>query len=125
MANKTNYTPETILNINFAPDGKGYNPLEVDQTLDAIIEDYKVFEKEIKTATDLNIKLDKDLKDLKDKVDKLEIENAKMKKSLAALPKDGINQDNYQLMRKVKAYERVLYKKGIDLKKALSDPDNC
>ena len=125
MADKINYTPETILNVKFTPDKKGYNPLEVDKTLDAIIADYKVFERLINEATDLNAKLNEELKNKSKKLNELEIENVKLKKSIQALPKDGITQDNYQLMRKVQAYERALFKKGINPQKALSDPDNC
>ena len=45
MENKIQLTKEIILNHQFTPNVKGYDPSEVDDFLDRIIEDYKTFEK--------------------------------------------------------------------------------
>ena len=126
MANKLNYDSKSLLNIKFSPDRKGYDSLEVDQTLDKVIQDYQTLNAAI---NDLSNKLEKQegkAKELKGEVDRLTFELASLQKKFDALKKvSNVNGDNYTLVNKVAAYERVLHRKGINLKKALSDPDNC
>ena len=123
---KVKHTSETLLNKKFTPAEKGYNPLEVDEVFDGIIEDYKVFEKELSELKSKCEKQDIDIEELKKELRKSEVEIAEVKKQYGAFPKDGgVSQDNIKLLRKISIYERALYKKGIDPKKLLSDPDNC
>lgn len=126
MAKKLNFTSETILNIKFSPKEKGYNPLQVDETFDAIIEDYKSFVENFSELKNVNEKQKTEIKNLKDELSRCEFDLATLKKQLEAMPKiNGVTDDNYMLLKKVNAYERALFKKGINPKKALSDPDNC
>lgn len=126
MEKKSNYSSESLLNFKFDPKEKGYDPLQVDQVFDKIIEDYETLNKEIQIITNDNEKHLQEVAKLKEKNEALEFELAKLKQQLNEYSKiKDINPDNYALLKKVNAYERVLYKKGIDLKKALSDPDNC
>lgn len=126
MATKVKHTSETLLNKKFTPAEKGYNPLEVDEVFDQIIEDYKMYEKALKEAEEKCDKQEKDIEELKKEVRKYEVEIAEIKKQYGAFPKSGnVSQDNVKLLRKIDIYERALYKKGIDPKKLLSDPDNC
>lgn len=126
MEKKLNFTPETILNIKFSPKEKGYDPLEVDKLFDSIIEDYKSFlgnEKELENA---NAKQLVEINNLKEELARKEFDVATLKKQLQSLPSaNGINEDNYKLLKKISAYERILHRKGINPEKALSDPDNC
>jgi|SRR5690625_1973294 len=46
MAN-TQLTPKQILEKDFKTSMRGYNPTEVDEFLDVVIQDYEVFNKEI------------------------------------------------------------------------------
>ena len=126
MAAKFNYDSKQILNIKFSPKEKGYDPLEVDQIFDNIIKDYESFTSELKEATIQNEKQKETIQELKEELDRATFELASLKKQFASLKKkSSINDDNYKLITKVAAYEKVLHRKGIDLKKALSDPDNC
>ena len=126
MANKLNYDSKTLLNFKFSPKEKGYDPLEVDQIFDNIISDYETLTSELKEAAIINDKQKETIDELKEELDKVNLELASLKKQFASLKKkSSINDDNYKLVTKVAAYERVLHRKGIDLKKALSDPDNC
>lgn len=123
---KAKHTSETLLNKKFSPAEKGYEPLEVDEVFDEIIIDYKSFEKEIVLLNNKCGKQEKDIEDLKKELRKSELEIAEVKKQYGAFPKNGsVSQDNVKLLRKIDVYERALYKKGIDPKKLLSDPDNC
>ena len=126
MGKKLNYNPESLLNFKFSPALKGYNTDEVDKVFDKIISDYEAF---IASYDELLAKCEKqDIKcaELKEQLDRVTFELANVKKERDILKKtSNINEDNYKLFTKVAAYERVLHRKGVDLKKALSDPDNC
>ncbi len=123
---KAKHTSETLLNKKFTPAEKGYAPLEVDEFFDGIIEDYKMYEKEVAEASSKCAKKDEDIEELKKALRKAELEIAEVKKQYGAFPKDkGVSQDNVKLLKKIDIYERALWKKGIDPKKLLSDPDNC
>ena len=126
MANKLNYDGKSLLNIKFSPDQKGYDPLEVDQVLDKIIIDYETLTSTIndlaKKAEEQKSKYD----ELKKEYERAKLQMATLEKKFDALKRvSNVNDDNYTLVNKVAAYERVLHRKGVNLKKALSDPDNC
>ena len=91
-----------------------------------MIEDYETFIKECEElAKARDEEADKNKK-LKEELERMNFELASVKEKYAALKKtSGITDDNRHLVAKVSAYERVLHRKGIDIKKALSDPDNC
>ena len=126
MAKKFNYDSEALLNIRFSPSNAGYDADEVDDVFDKMIKDYDSFNELCENLAKQKDQEAEKFKSLKEDYDRLEFELASVKKQLALLKKtSGITDDNYHLVMKVNAYERVLHRRGIDLKKALSDPDNC
>ena len=126
MANKLNYDGKTLLNIKFSPSQKGYDALEVDQIFDSIIKDYETMSNEINELVTKNVKQQEKVNELKAELDRAKFEFASLKEKYEQLRKtSSVTGDNYELVNKVAAYERVLHRKGINLKKALSDPDNC
>ena len=126
MANKLNYDGKTLLNIKFSPSQKGYDALEVDQIFDSIIKDYETMSNEINELVTKNAKQQEKVNELKAELDRAKFEFASLKEKYEQLRKtSSVTGDNYELVNKVAAYERVLHRKGINLKKALSDPDNC
>ena len=126
MAKKLNYDTQALLNFKFKPSDKGYDALEVDQVFDRIIEDYNAFVESYNELSKKYAKQDETLKALKEQYDRVTFELASEKRKLEALrKKSNINDDNYTLITKVANYERVLHRKGVDLKKAQTDPDNC
>jgi len=126
MGNKLNYDSKALLNFKFSPKEKGYDPLEVDQVFDNIIKDYEACDSEIKKLSQENVEQKTELEELKKQLEKLSLELSSCKKQLAELKKAStITDDNYKLIKKITNYERVLHRKGVDLKKAYSDPDNC
>ena len=126
MANKLNYDSESILNIVFSPKEKGYDPDEVDLIFDNIIKDYDAMSAQINDLAAKNAKQQATIDSLKKDIEKLTIDLALLKNQYDTLKKTSkVTGDNYQLVLKVAAYEKVLHRKGINLKKALSDPDNC
>ena len=126
MANKLNYDSKSLLNIKFSPKQKGYDPLEVDQIFDNIIKDYETLNAQINELTIQNDKQQEKYDELKQELQRAQFELASLKEKYNKLKKtSSVTGDNYELVNKVAAYERVLHRKGINLKKALSDPDNC
>ncbi len=126
MANKLNYDSESILNVVFSPKEKGYDPDEVDRIFDNIIEDYDAMAAQINDLAGKNAKQQAKIDKLTKDIEKLTLDLASLKNQYEVLKKTSkVTGDNYQLVLKVAAYERVLHRKGINLKKALSDPDNC
>lgn len=126
MANKLNYDAKSILNIKFSPNQKGYDPLEVDKVFDRIIEDYETQTASLNLLLEENAKQQSKNEELKKEIERLTLELASYKKKIDLLKNtNSLNEDNYALLQKIAAYERALYKKGVNPKKALSDPDNC
>ena len=126
MANKLNYDGKSLLNVKFSPDQKGYDPLEVDQVLDKIIKDYETLNSAINELTDKLQQQKGQYGKLKEEFDRVTVQMATVQKKYESLKRvSNVTDDNYTLVNKVAAYERVLHRKGINLKKALSDPDNC
>ncbi len=126
MANKLNYDSKSLLNIKFSPNQKGYNPLEVDQVLDKIIKDYETLNNAINEIASKVEQQKGQYDKLKEDFERVTVQMATLQKKYDALKRvSNVTDDNYTLVNKVAAYERVLHRKGINLKKALSDPDNC
>lgn len=126
MAKKLNYDAKSILNIKFSPNQKGYDPLEVDKVFDRIIEDYETQTASLNLLLEENAKQQSKNEELKKEIERLTLELASYKKKIDLLKNtNSLNEDNYALLQKIAAYERALYKKGVNPKKALSDPDNC
>ena len=126
MANKLNYDGKSLLNIKFSPNQKGYNSLEVDQVLDKIIKDYEFLTSTINELVEKAEQQKSKYDDLKKEFDRVTLQLATVQKKFDALKRvSNVTDDNYTLVNKVAAYERVLHRKGVNLKKALSDPDNC
>ena len=126
MANKLNYDGKSILNIKFSPKEKGYDPDEVDLIFDNIIKDYDTMAAQLNELTAKNAKQAAKLDVQKADIERLTFELASIKKQFEALKKTSkVTEDNYQLVQKITAYERALHRKGVNIKKALSDPDNC
>ena len=126
METKFNYDSKALLNFKFSPAEKGYDPLEVDQVFDKIIEDYDALNAALNKLSQANDKASEKYQALKSELDRVKFELATLNKQYSALKQaSNITGDNYELVTKVAAYERVLHRKGINLKKALSDPDNC
>ena len=126
METKFNYDSEALLNKVFSPAQKGYCTEEVDKVFDEIIKDYELYDKIINKLSQENEKCSEKNQELKAELDRVKFELATLNKQHTALKQTSkVTGDNYELVTKVAAYERVLHRKGINLKKALSDPDNC
>lgn len=113
MEKKTNYTKEELLNKEFSVAVKGYNPLEVDQVLDKIIEDYEKFEKnKSNSSVDVDDLLNQ-IKVLKEENETIKEELEKERNKWKYISKDhkDIHLDNYELLLRIGKLEMYIHDK--------------
>ncbi len=113
MEKKTNYTKEELLNKEFSVAVKGYNPLEVDQVLDKIIEDYEKFEKnKSNSSVDVDALLNQ-IKVLKEENETIKEELEKERNKWKYISKDhkDIHLDNYELLLRIGKLEMYIHDK--------------
>lgn len=113
MEKKTNYTKEELLNKEFSVAVKGYNPLEVDQVLDKIIEDYERFEKnKSNSSVDVDELLNQ-IKVLKEENETIKEELEKERNKWKYISKDhkDIHLDNYELLLRIGKLEMYIHDK--------------
>lgn len=113
MEKKTNYTKEELLNKDFSVAVKGYNPLEVDQVLDKIIEDYEKFEKnKSNSSVDVDELLNQ-IKVLKEENEAIKEELEKERNKWKYISKDhkDIHLDNYELLLRIGKLEMYIHDK--------------
>ena len=113
-----NYNSKTLLDVKFSKNVKGYDALEVDETLDQVIEDYHHYEKQSqsdkKTIEELNAEINK----LKEELRKNEVERKRLQHEVDSIPDSpDVNRGNIQLLQRISVLEKALYKKGVDPKK--------
>lgn len=104
-----------VLTKKFIPNGKGYDPDEVDNFLDFVVKDYVIFEDYVKESRDYIVNLETQLKNEKEKVNILTLENARLKSRLDGIKEnDQVNLSNIEYIKKIDKYEKALYAVGID-----------
>lgn len=115
MAEKINYSANSLLNVKFTANTKGYEPNEVDSTLDKVINDYSFYEKYYEEAKKYIKQLEKEVSELNEKNHQFELDLATMKNHLKALSANGANgQNNLALLQRISKLENALYLKGVD-----------
>ncbi len=115
MAGKVNFNSNSLFDVKFAKNVKGYDAYQVDMTLDKVLDDYRFYESFYQEAKTYIAKLESDIKKLNDESRKKDIEIARIKKRIEGI-KDNTNvsSENIDLLQRINALERVLYSKGID-----------
>ena len=113
-----NYNSKSLLDVKFSKNVKGYDALEVDETLDQVIEDYSFYEKQISQDKQTIEKLKAEIEKLKKEYINLEVEVKKLQKTVDSIPDDpNVNRQNIEYLRRIAVLEKALYKKGVDPKK--------
>lgn len=100
-----NLTPKDIVNKNFKPKMRGYDPTEVDEFLDAVIQDYEVFTSEIQ-------KLQADNEKLRSRVDELTKQVSVGGNSQTARPQT--NMTNMDVLKRLSNLERHVFGAQLD-----------
>jgi DivIVA domain-containing protein len=110
-------TKQAILQKRFKADVKGYDALEVDRFLDEICEDYERVETFLTTTLPELLSLKEHMHKLKERFHQLEIDYADVKEKASVIEKNKtveVNQDNFNLYRRIGLLEKELYKLGVD-----------
>ena len=110
MAKDLNFDSKTLYKKKFKSAERGYDALEVDKTLDLIIEDYRLFE----SSSTLDVpKLLEEISRLKRENSKLTDELTKIQSKIKYLPKDlkDVHIDNYELLQRIGKLEVVIKEK--------------
>ena len=95
-----NLTPKEIVNKHFKPKMRGYDPADVDEFLDKVIQDYETFTKDNKR---LQVENDR----LVSKVDELTKQVAVGKSGQAARPTSNVN--NMDILKRLSNLERRVF----------------
>lgn len=91
----------------------GYNPLDVDEFIDLIINDYKEVEKNHLLTKSEMTRLNGRLEKLRVENENLLIENKSLKKRLDGIKSsDTPNKDNIELIKRINKLEGFLWKHG-------------
>ena len=110
MAKEMNFTSKSLYNKKFKTADRGYDPLEVDEVLDLIIEDYRLVESN--SSVDIP-KLLEEIARLKKDNAKLLDELNKIQSKIKYLPKDlkEVHIDNYELLQRIGKLEVFIKEK--------------
>ena len=103
-----------ILNKVFEPNGKGYDPAEVDAFLDRIMLDYQAFENYYKESRAYIIDLEKQFRTIREKCSEQEIELARLRARVAGIRDNSgaATPENIDLLNRIDKLERELYRLG-------------
>ena len=113
-----NYNSKTLLDVKFEKNVKGYDALQVDETLDEVIKDYEHYEKQTEQDKKTIAALKKEIQELKEAIREHEVEEKRLKNIVDSIPDDpSTNRNNIQYLRRISKLEAALYKKGVDPKK--------
>ena len=110
MAKDLNFTSDSLLNFHFKACDRGYDPLQVDEVLDKIIEDYRHLEENDSEKCE---KLIEQIAELKKLNDSLNEQLIREKNKVKYLPKDqkDVHIDNYELLKRIGKLEALIYEK--------------
>ncbi len=115
MATKLNFNSNSLLNLKFAKNVKGYDAYQVDTTLDQILSDYHFYETFYSEAKQYIATLENRVKKQNDEIRSKDLEIAKISKRLEGIDnRSNVSNENMTLLKRIDALERALYKKGVD-----------
>ncbi|AMV61503.1 Cell division protein GpsB [Pediococcus damnosus] len=100
-----NLTPKDILQKEFKPKMRGYDPADVDTYLDSVIKDYESFQKNIQQLQDENERLH-------DKIDELTKQVSVGKTTSSAQPSNGAT--NMDILKRLSNLERRVFGSQLD-----------
>ena len=113
MAVKLTLSSKEILEKVFPGAPRGYDPLKVDEYLDAIIKDYIEIESNYLVTKAEYDALNAKVETLNKEKQKLEIELGKYKERFSNIKaSDTVTSDNMDLIKKINKYETFIYKMG-------------
>ena len=115
MADKLNFTSKSLLELEFTKNVRGYDPLQVDQALDKVIEDLIHYEKFYEDSVKYIQELESKIYSYRQKEKENEVEFSKLKNRLADIKDDSnVSKENINYLKRINALEKALYQLGVD-----------
>ena len=115
MAEKRNYNSNTLLEIKFKPNCKGYDCDQVDSVLDQIIIDYKNFEKAYFEAKEYISKLELAIHNYQQSEQEKDIKIARLTNRVEQIGENTkVTSENIDLITRIRKLEEALYAKGVN-----------
>lgn len=112
---KLSLSSRDILEKEFKKNVKGYDPLEVDEFLDKVLQDYRIIDDVVINLNNKVEQLQKQLGALQRDYDDLEVSsNSQIQRKSTFAVNDYSRLDNLELLKKIGAYENKLYQMGVD-----------
>ncbi len=116
MELKLQLNSQKIMDKEFPGKKPGYDPLQVDEFLDMVINDYNKVEQYVSDVNKVIIELQKTCKIYKDRLDNAEVQNEILNEKLSNISDNdsNVSLSNIDLLKKISLLEQALYKAGID-----------
>lgn len=103
-----NLTAQVIYEKEFHVDVKGYAPVEVDEFLDQIIEDYQSYDEKVEELSQAVIRYEEKIKELQTEIYNLQNENQSINEKLAANTVSG-NSDQVDILKRIARLEQAVF----------------
>lgn len=103
-----NLTAQVIYEKEFHVDVKGYAPVEVDEFLDQIIEDYQTYDEKIEELSQAVIRYEEKIKELQQELYNLQNENQSINEKLTANVSSG-NSDQIDILKRIARLEQAVF----------------
>ena len=110
MAKDLNFSSDELLNVKFKALDRGYDPYQVDELLDRVIEDYRKIEDSVDQT---NMEFQRQIDELRRINLSLSQELEKEKNRVKYLPRDQkeVHIDNYELLQRIGKLEMIIFEK--------------
>lgn len=114
---KLQLNSQKLVDKEFKGKRMGYDPLEVDEYLDLVINDYMQMERYIVEVNRIILELQKTCKIYKERLDSVEVKNEILSdklKNISDNDDNSVSLSNIDLLKRISQLEQALYKAGID-----------
>lgn len=112
---KLNLTEKKVLEKKFKKSVKGYDPVDVDEFFDLVLNDYRNVDQEINSLNNYILELKRENESIKSKLRSKESEMLVLKAKYEKITSDTNEKtDNLELLQKCSAYEKKLFQLGVD-----------
>ena len=103
-----NLSAQVIYEKEFHVDVKGYAPIEVDEFLDQIIEDYQTYDEKVEELSQAVIRYEEKIKELQQQIYDLENENQNLNEKLSSSAASG-NSDMVDILKRIAKLEQAVF----------------
>ena len=104
-----NLSAQVIYEKEFHVDVKGYAPVEVDEFLDQIIEDYQTYDEKVEELSQAVIRYEEKIKELQQQIYNLENEKQSLNEQLSASTVNAGSTDQVDILKRIAKLEQAVF----------------